>query len=181
LGRTVLTGAALVGMVACAAAAIRAPRLLGAALWLAASSALLAVALYALGAPYAGVIELSVGAGLVAVLFVFAIAVAGEEGMRARPHVPRWLARGLVLAPTALLWLLLWQGSAPAAPAAPAATFGQVFWGDRALDALVQLVLLFTTVLGVLNLVGPVGGDRTTSGIEEPTPERVPEREEVRA
>jgi NADH:ubiquinone oxidoreductase subunit 6 (subunit J) len=167
-----LTGAALLAMVFCAAAAILATRLLAAALWLAGSSALLAVALYALDAPYAGVIELSVGAGLVAVLFVFAIAVSGEEGMRARPHVPRWLAGGLVVVPVALLSLLLWQGDRTA-PVSSAAAFHQVFWGDRALDALVQLVLLFATVLGVLRLVGSV----TPRETEEPTAEEPAEAE----
>ena len=63
----------------CALQAIRAPRLLVSALWLAGCSALLALSIALLGAPEVGVVELSVGAGLVTVIFVFAISVAGEE------------------------------------------------------------------------------------------------------
>jgi hypothetical protein len=37
-----------------------------------------------------------------------------------------------------------------------AASFGQVFWAERGLDALAQLVLLFLAALGVMVLVGPV-------------------------
>lgn len=69
-----------------------ASRLIASGLWLAGSSALLATALYFLEAPYVAVIDLSVGAGLVAVLFGFAVMTAGDDGMRAAPGVSRWLA-----------------------------------------------------------------------------------------
>ena len=59
----------------CAAQAIRARRLLLAAMWLAGASAATALLLYVLGAAEIAAIELSVGAGLVTVLFVFAITV----------------------------------------------------------------------------------------------------------
>src|SRR5579859_905109 len=49
--------------VLCALVAVRARRLIAAALWLAGTSAGLALTLYLLDAPYAAVIELSVGAG----------------------------------------------------------------------------------------------------------------------
>ncbi len=63
----------------CALQAVRSRRLLMSALWLAGASALVALMMYLLGAPEVAVIELSVGAGLVTVLFVFAINIAGEE------------------------------------------------------------------------------------------------------
>jgi len=69
----------LSGMLICAIQAIRAERLLVSALWLAGCSALLALAIGLLGAPEVGVVELSVGAGLVTVIFVFAISIAGED------------------------------------------------------------------------------------------------------
>ncbi|MHB1482597.1 MAG: hydrogenase subunit MbhD domain-containing protein, partial [Bellilinea sp.] len=59
--------------IVCAILAVRASRLLVSALWLAATSALVALEMYLLGAPEIAVIELSVGAGLVTILFVFAI------------------------------------------------------------------------------------------------------------
>jgi len=55
----------------CGVQAIRAKRLLAAALWLAGVSAAVATLMYSLGAYEVAVIELSVGAGLVTVLFVF--------------------------------------------------------------------------------------------------------------
>ena len=70
-------------LLACALQAVRGTRLLIAALWLAGASALTALMMFRLGAPEVAVIELSVGAGLVTVLFVFAINIAGEE-----PPVP---------------------------------------------------------------------------------------------
>ncbi|MDO9122475.1 MAG: NADH-quinone oxidoreductase subunit J, partial [Anaerolineaceae bacterium] len=68
-----------VGILACAILAISAKRLLISAIWLAVTSALVALMLFLLGAPQIAVIELSVGAGLVTVLFVFAINISGEE------------------------------------------------------------------------------------------------------
>ena len=70
---------AAAGALVCAALAISAKRLLVSAIWLAGCSALVALLMYLLGAPEIAVIELSVGAGLVTVLFVFAINIAGDE------------------------------------------------------------------------------------------------------
>ena len=58
---------------------IRSKRLITSALWLAGVSALLSVVFYLFGAHLVAVVELSVGAGLVTVLFAFAISVAGDE------------------------------------------------------------------------------------------------------
>ncbi len=66
-------------MLICAFMAFRTPRLLISALWLAGCSAILSILLYLMGAYQVAVIELSVGAGLVTVLFVFAISIAGDE------------------------------------------------------------------------------------------------------
>ena len=72
--------------------ALRAPKLISSALWLAGSSALVAILTYLLGAPEIAVIELSVGAGLVTVLFVFAINVAGDETISVQALIPKPLA-----------------------------------------------------------------------------------------
>jgi NADH:ubiquinone oxidoreductase subunit 6 (subunit J) len=97
------TGLGLVASVSCAAAAMRASRLITSGLWLAGTSAFLASALYLLDAPYVAAIELSVGAGLVAVLFAFTITTAGDHTKRAAPGVPRWLATGLTVLALTLL------------------------------------------------------------------------------
>ena len=136
----------------CAYRMARAASLLSVNLWLAATSALIAALVYALGAPEVAVIELSVGAGLVTVLFVFAFSVIGELTLDARSMVPRWLAGALALAAVALLgWFLLPLGDP--APAVAGASFGETLWQARGLDVLVQVVLIFSGVLGVLGLL----------------------------
>lgn len=142
-----LVGAALV----CGVQAIRAPRLLNAALWLAAVSADASILLYLMGAPEVAVIELSVGAGLVTVLFVFAIGIAGESAQEARPMVPRPVAFGLAGACLCLLGIYI----APMVQHAvrPEAAFAVALWQERALDVLAQVVLIFAGALGVLGLL----------------------------
>ncbi len=84
----ILIGAGALG---CAIMAIIAKKLLSSAIWLAGTSALVALLIYLLGAPEVAVIELSVGAGLVTVLFVFAINIAGDEPIKLRAIPPRWI------------------------------------------------------------------------------------------
>ena len=147
-----LHGLLLLAGVVCAAMAVRA-RPLHAALWLAALSALISIVLYRLGAPEVAVIELSVGAGLITVLFAFAISMAEDEAMPA-PLVPRPFAWLLVaVAGGALLWLLL-----PALPAARQIASDDPFivqiWDNRAIDLALQIVVVLTGVMGVLSLLG---------------------------
>jgi uncharacterized MnhB-related membrane protein len=142
-----------VGMVVCAIQAIRVHRLLVSALWLAGCSALVALMMYLLGAPEIAVIELSVGAGLVTVLFVFAINIAGEETLAVRKLIPRPLAWLLMAAAAALLgWMII-----PVLPAIGVDTtqldFANVLWRDRQLDTLLQVLLIFAGVLGVIGLL----------------------------
>lgn len=143
----------VLGILVCAVQAIRAQRLLVSALWLAGASALTALILYMLGAYRVAVIELSVGAGLVTVLFVFAINIAGEEALGLQSILPRplaWVLTGLSL--LLLGWMVL-----PTLNIPPLAgldiPFQSVFWEDRQLDVLLQIVLIFSGVLGVLGLL----------------------------
>jgi uncharacterized MnhB-related membrane protein len=137
----------------CAWQAVRAPRLLLAALWLAGASALTALLMYRLGAPEVAVIELSVGAGLVTVLFVFAINIAGEEPPVAlRSLVPKPLAAlGVLCAVGLAATMVLPTLRTPAAPG-QAFTFATVLWEQRGLDAVLQIVLIIGGVLAVLGL-----------------------------
>jgi len=138
--------------VAFAALALRARRLLTSTLWLAGVSAVVSVVFYLLGARQVAVIELSIGAGLVTVLFVFAISVAGEEAMGARPLLPGVLAWAL---PILAIGLLGWFVRSLAMPAPPSAepAFSAMLWGQRGLDVLVQVILIFAGVLGLLGLL----------------------------
>lgn len=143
----------MIGIVLAAIQAIRSHKLLTAAIWLAGVSAMLSILLYQLGAREVAVIELSVGAGLVTILFVFAIAIAGDEAMRSRALVPRLLALALVLV---LVGVLGWftTPTLPTTTATTSRTFAAVMWQERGLDVLVQMVLIFAAVLGVVHLLG---------------------------
>jgi NADH:ubiquinone oxidoreductase subunit 6 (subunit J) len=149
---TILYGSLALGMVACAILAIRSSRLVVSSLWLAALSALLAVLIYLLGGARVAVIELSVGAGLVTVLLVFAVGIAGDEAADQKPVVPRLLAWGLCWVILALLgWLVLPLVSAP--PPASQPSLASLLWEGRALDVMIQVVLIFCGVLGALGLL----------------------------
>lgn len=144
------------GLLVCAWQAVRSPRLLHSALWLAGGSALTALLIYLLGAPEVAVIELSVGAGLVTVLFVFAINIAGEENLPAAPIVPRPLAWFLVVVTIGLLGWLNRDVLIAFVGTTPGTGFTRVFWNDRQLDVYLQIVLIFTGVLGVLGLLAEI-------------------------
>lgn len=74
--------ALLVTVVVGSIAAVMFKNLLRAAVAIGVSSAALAVLFFVLNAPYAGAFELSVGAGLISVLFIVAISLT--ESMRDR-------------------------------------------------------------------------------------------------
>lgn len=136
----------------CAIGAVRAKRLLASAIWLAAVSAVVALSFYRMGAREVAVIELSVGAGLVTVLLVYAIGVAGEDAICAPALVPRPLVWGLVILATLLLGrLALPLAEAPQSGAEP--SFAAVLWQQRGLDVLVQVALIFAGVLGILGVL----------------------------
>ncbi len=136
----------------CALQALRTKQLLASALWLACTSGIVAGWLYALGAHEVAVIELSVGAGLVTVLFVFGITIAGEDALGLRPLVPWALAGSLALALIGLVgWFILPVAEASTAVTEP--TFSTTLWDQRGLDMLVQIGLIFAGVLGILGIL----------------------------
>ncbi|MDY6875371.1 MAG: NADH-quinone oxidoreductase subunit J [Chloroflexota bacterium] len=73
-------------ILACALIAVLSQNLLRAAVALGVGSAALATLFFLLNAPYAGGFELSVGAGLISVLFIVAISLT--ESMRGQRHEP---------------------------------------------------------------------------------------------
>ncbi|NPV85875.1 MAG: DUF4040 domain-containing protein [Anaerolineae bacterium] len=142
-----------IGVLVCALQAIRTSRLLMAALWLAGCSALVALMMYLLGAPQVAVIELSVGAGLVTVLFVFAINIAGEEVMDLRSLLPRPLAVVAVVAVLALLGWIMVPVFNLKPPEIQSGRFFTAIWEERAVDMLLQIVIIFAGVLAMLGLL----------------------------
>lgn len=143
----------VVAMLICAIQAIRVHRLLFSALWLAGCSALVALLMYLIGAPEIAVIELSVGAGLVTVLFVFAINIAGDEAIAAHSIIPKPLAWVLLGSAVLMLGGMALPGffNLSAVPAQDG--LSGVLWQDRNLDLLLQVVLIFSGVLGVIGLL----------------------------
>jgi NADH-quinone oxidoreductase subunit J len=81
---TMAFAAILVVTLASAVAAVLLENLLHAAIALGVGSGMLAAALFLLGAPYAGSFELSVGAGLISVLFVIAVSLTESLGSSRR-------------------------------------------------------------------------------------------------
>lgn len=145
-------GGLVLAVVVCAFLAMRAKRLLSSALWLAGCSALVSILFYLMGAAELAVIELSVGAGLVTVLFVLAISVAGEDPIELKSIIRKPLAWALVLSPIGLLAFMILPNVEVARTTGEPA-FAEVMWQQRGLDALVQSGLLFAAVVGLLGLL----------------------------
>jgi NADH:ubiquinone oxidoreductase subunit 6 (subunit J) len=144
----ILIGTAMIAAIQ----AIRSKSLIQSALWLAGVSAISSIVFYLFGARQVAVIELSVGAGLVTVLFVFAISIAGEEGIKDQPLVPKPLAWCLII----LSVFLLSRFSFPFTPEEATViepSFTTIFWQYRGIDVLVQVILIFSGALGLLRVL----------------------------
>lgn len=142
-----------VAILLCSWQAVRSRRLLISALWLAGTSAAVALLMFMLGAPEIAAIELSVGAGLVTVLFVMAINIAGDDPLPVQTLVPRPVAWLLVLAAVGAVTWLTWQVAFRSPSPVETDTFASAVWNRRGLDILLQIVLVFGGVLGVLGLL----------------------------
>ena len=153
------------GMIICAIQAIRSAHLLNSAIWLAGCSALIALLIYMLGAPQIAVIELSVGAGLVTVLFVFAINITGEDASTILPSIPRPVAWIMVVLSVAVFaWMVLPNLGMPFISVNDLPLMDYL-WSTRGVDLMLQVVLIFAGVLGMLSLLS--GSDRHAHLIEE--------------
>jgi NADH:ubiquinone oxidoreductase subunit 6 (subunit J) len=157
----------VLGATVCGIMVIRATRLLVASLWLAGLSAILATFFYLMGAPEIAVIELSVGAGLVTVLFVFTIGIAEateDAGESRGTLIPRPVAMILgVLVFLLLGWLILPLVGIEAPAFEP--VFTSLLWKGRDLDVLAQVVLIFAGVLGILELLAQVAAREEKLGV----------------
>jgi len=150
------------GAILAAFFAIRAKRLLASAIWLALLSALVSVLFYQLGAPQVAVIELSVGAGLVTVLFVFAMAISGEEEVGTHAPIPTWVAALFGAGMMAMLtWLVLPIEQAVVLD--ERVSFMQMLWEGRALDVMLQIAIVFSGVVSVLGLLSNDASGRTAA------------------
>ncbi len=144
-----------VGILACAVLAFSARRLLISAVWLALTSALVALMLYMLGGAHLAVIELSVGAGLVTVLFVFAINISGEESFDKETILPKPYAWGSLIIAGGLAIFLIVKTLGIVNLPEPVAKTSMINWDARYLDIILQVALIFSGVLGVIGILAP--------------------------
>jgi uncharacterized MnhB-related membrane protein len=144
----------------CSYRAMLSQRLLSSILYLACVSAAVSVLLYLMGAQQVAVIELSVGAGLVTVLLVYALSVVGEDAADLLSVIPKPLAFILVGLSAGLLLLMIFPLNEPSVEVS-SFSLTVVLWQQRVLDVWIQIVLIFSGVLGVLGLLSerivPVG------------------------
>jgi NADH:ubiquinone oxidoreductase subunit 6 (subunit J) len=153
--------------------AIRARRLLTSAMWLAGVSALVSIILYQYGARQVAVIELSVGAGLVTVLFVFAISIAGDDPIDTRPVIPWPFVIGISILFVLLLgWYVLPVSVTPLKAISEETNLSEILWNRRGLDVLVQVVLIFSSILGLLGLLAEAKPPLEGAAAEEISAER---------
>ena len=132
--------------------AMMSKHLLPATLYLAGVSALVTMTLYMLGAFEVAVIELSIGAGLVTVLLVYALSVVGEDSFDPTSIIPKPFAVILVAAVIALMgWMAYPLVLHPEMNGE--ILLAEVLWKERALDVWIQIGLIFSGVIGVLGLL----------------------------
>ncbi len=151
----ILQTALLIGMVLFSVLAIALKDLLKSAIALAVSSLLLGIVFFRMDAPYAGVFEISVVAGLITVLFVLTIALtkSGDEVRESRLvnwAFPAVFVIFLVIDALVMKSLL---GKIPAlAAGAETGAFGDVLWKGRTLDLVGQIAVILAGVFAVLAL-----------------------------
>jgi NADH:ubiquinone oxidoreductase subunit 6 (subunit J) len=147
--------ALLTGVVLFSVLAIALKDVLRSAISLAVASLLLGIVFFKMNAPYAGVFEISVVAGLITVLFILTIALtkAGDEVRESR--VVNWAFPLVFVAFVAVDALVMKSllGKVPAlAAGAEAGSFGEVLWKGRTFDLVGQIAVILAGVFAVLAL-----------------------------
>lgn len=144
----------IIGICICGFQVIQAKNLTHSALWLAFTSALVSWLIYLLGAQILAVIELSVGAGVVTILLVFAINIVGNEQEVKKPFIPQSVALFIIISAMIMIAGLLLPMDNPLNQLAKDPNgLSLALWENRFLDTILQIILIFTCVLGVLSLM----------------------------
>ncbi|MDD8030434.1 MAG: NADH-quinone oxidoreductase subunit J [Acidobacteriota bacterium] len=145
----------LCGLIIFSVLAILLKDLIKAALSLAVASLFLGIIFFLLAAPYAGVFEISVVAGLITVLFVLTIALTKKDGEVKESRIvhlafPIFFILFIVIDGLVMKSLLQ---KIPVLPIGPeAGTFGEVLWKQRTFDLVAQIGIILAGVLAVLAL-----------------------------
>lgn len=120
----------------------------------------LALILFNLNAPMAGIFELSVGAGLIVVLFILSISLTRpltkETQMeRQKKHYRRFFVLPFIIIILAVLFYLnreQWMSAFNYNQIKDTATVGEILWESRGLDLIGQIGILLVGVFGVVVL-----------------------------
>jgi NADH-quinone oxidoreductase subunit J len=151
----ILQTALLVGLVVFSVLAILLKDLLRSAISLAVASLLLGIIFFRMNAPYAGVFEISVVAGLITVLFILTIALTRADDKVRESKLVNWVFP-LVFAAFIVVDALVMKGLMGKVPAlaagAESGTFGDVLWRGRTLDLIGQIAVILAGVFAVLAL-----------------------------
>ena len=147
--------ALLIGLVLFSVLAILLRDLLKAAISLAVASLFLGIIFFRMNAPYAGVFEISVVAGLITVLFILAIALTKAEEEVQESKAVNWIFP-LFFVVFVLIDVLVMKSLLQKIPALPSAaetgSFGEVLWKQRTLDLIGQIAVILAGVFSVLAL-----------------------------
>ena len=145
----------LIGLAIFSVLAILAKDLLKSAISLAVASLLLGIIFFRMGAPYAGVFEISVVAGLITVLFILTIALTKAEGDVRESSLAK-IVFPLFFIVFILIDALVMKGLIQKIPALPETAeqgaFGDVLWKQRTFDLVGQLAVILAGVFSVLAL-----------------------------
>jgi NADH-quinone oxidoreductase subunit J len=147
--------ALLIGLVLFSALAIVVRDLLRAAISLAVASLLLGIIFFRLNAPYAGVFEISVVAGLITVLFILTVALTNSaeevrESKLANLVFPLFFIAFIII--DALVMKSLLQKIPALASAPESGGFKDVLWKGRTMDLVGQIGVILAGVFSVLAL-----------------------------
>ncbi|ACC98687.1 NADH-ubiquinone/plastoquinone oxidoreductase chain 6 [Elusimicrobium minutum Pei191] len=152
----------LTGLVGTALFAAISRNFIYAAMWLALLSATLTGVMFSMGAPWAGVFELSVCSGLITVLFASTASLLGADSKYARNErkFMRFLPLGLFL-----FGVVLWFISFPYSDAIKPNTVadmepmlvGDIIWSLRYKDLIAQICIFVAGVLMVKTFFGGKG------------------------
>ncbi len=151
----ILQTSLLIGLVIFSVLAIALKDLLRSAVSLAVASLLLGIIFFRMKAPYAGVFEISVVAGLITVLFVLTIALTKTDDEVRESKLVNWVFPLVFVAFVVIDALVMKSllGKVPALPAGPeAGTFGDVLWRGRTMDLVGQIAVILAGVFAVLAL-----------------------------
>ena len=160
----ILHAVLLAGIVLFALLAVLLKDLLRSAICLALASVILSIVFFQLGAPYAAVFELSVGAGLVMVLLASAIGLTRrtppeneEQGKSPALILPLIALLGMAVIDIAAFALIGRRMVIPVS-GEQAANFAATLWQIRWVDVLAQLGIILVGVFSVLALFRKEGG-----------------------